>query len=292
MTKRSPYPWTGGKFYELKELIPRFPVHKWYGEVFGGSFVLLLNKPISEEEFGNDLFSCLVSFWQTLTSAWMTRRLWKKMQETLDSLYIYQDYMRTDPTELTKVDRAYRFLYLTKWGFSSMMDTYYSPLSHKIGKVKDFMMVWNNTAKQMFDYHKRVKKVKFCNYDFEKFLDKMHPHPDKFLFLDPPYLGTHQYDKGYYKGGKFPPERYEIMRDKLEEHTKGGTKWMITCNQINETFDNMKNIKIELIDRRATLNLNKERPLVKSKVIMNYDVHETGSCYEMEDEEEGDIMSL
>jgi len=289
---RSAYPYTGGKFYEKDRLIPLFPKHKWYGEVFGGSFVLLINKPKAEEEFGNDLFSCLISFWDTLKSANLTRQLWKLMQITLDSRYVYQTLMREDPENLTKVARAYRFLYLTKWGFSSMMDTYYSPLSHKIGKVKDFMNVWLNTSKSLFKYHKRIKKVHFSNYDFAEFLDKMHPHPDKFLFLDPPYIGTHQYDKGYYKEGKFPPKRYEEMREKLEEHTDGGTMWMITCNQKNKVFDNMKNIRIELIDRRATLNINKERPLVKSKVIMNYDVHEVGSCYLMEDYEVGDPMQL
>lgn len=287
---RSAYPYTGGKFYEKDRLIPLMPIHRWYGEVFGGSFVLLLNKPIAEEEFGNDLFSCLVSFWGTLKSAWLTRRLWKLMQSVLDSRYVYQSFMREDPEKLTKVDRAYRFLYLIKFGFSSMMDTYYSPLSHKIGKVKDFINVWENTAKTLFKLHDRIKKVHFVNYDFAKFLDKMHPHPDKFLFLDPPYIDTHQYDKGYYKEGKFPPERYAVMRDKLEEHTKGGTKWMITCNQKNEIFDNMRNIKIKLIDRRATLNINKTRPLVKSKVIMNYDIQETGSCLEMEDEDTGEMM--
>ena len=287
---RSAYPYTGGKFYEKDRLIPLMPIHRWYGEVFGGSFVLLINKPISEEEFGNDLFSCLVSFWDTLKSAHLTRRLWKEMQRTLDSRYLYQKYMRTEPSELRNLDRAYRFLYLTKFGFSSMMDTYYSPLSHKIGKVKDFINVWENTARSLFDYHKRIKKVKFSNYDFAEFLDKMHPHPDKFLFLDPPYIDTHSYDKGYYKEGKFPKHRYPVMRDKLEEHTKGGTKWMITCNQKNEIFDDMSNIIIKLIDRRATLNINKERPLVKTKVIMNYDINETGSCLEMEDEETGDMM--
>jgi len=287
---RSAYPYTGGKFYEKDKLIPLFPKHRWYGEVFGGSFVLLLNKPIAEEEFGNDLFSCLVSFWDTLKSARLTRQLWKLSQFALDSRYIYQSLMREDPQNLIKIERAYRFLYLVKFGFSSMMDTYYSPLSHKIGKVKDFINVWENTARSLFDYHKRMKKVHFSNYDFAEFLDKMHPHPDKFMFLDPPYIDTHSYDKGYYKEGKFPKERYAIMRDKLEEHTKGGTMWMITCNQKNEIFDNMKNITIKLIDRRATLNINKERPLVKTKVIMNYDIRETGSCLEMEDEETGDMM--
>jgi site-specific DNA-adenine methylase len=287
---RSVYPWTGGKYYEKDTLIKLFPIHRWYGEVFGGSFVILINKPKAEEEFGNDLFSTLVSFWDTLKSGWMTRRLWKLCQWTLDSRYLYQEYMRKSPEELTKIDRAYRFMYLTKFGFSSMMDTYYSPLSHKIGKVKDFIRVWENTTQSLWNYHNRVKKVHFCNYDFQKFLKKMHPHPEKFLFLDPPYLGTHSYDKGYYAEGKFPEERYKDMRDELERHTHGGTKWMITCDRNNPYFDDMSNIIIDYINRRATLNLNKERPFVKTKVIMNYDVRETGSCLEMNEEESGEMM--
>ena len=288
---RSAYPWMGGKFYEMKWIIPLMPKHRWYAEVFLGSGVLLLNKPIVEEEFGNDKFACLVSFWKTMRSGWMTRRLFKLMENTLDSRHDYIEYMKLNPEELSRIDRAYRFLYLVKFGFNSYMDTYYSPASHKIGKIKDFMGVWLNTAKALFTIHDRVQKVHYSNYDFAEFLDKIHPHQEKFLFLDPPYIHTHQYSKGYGKDLGFPHEYYEIMRDKLIEHNKGGTKFMITCDQRNEYFDEIDDIIIELVDRRACINKNKERETVKTKIIMNYDVLDTGSVLD-DHEEEGSMIDL
>lgn len=277
---RSPYPWMGGKFYEKKWIIPLMPKHEWYGEVFFGSGVLLLNKPKANEEFGNDLFSCLVSFWNTLKSAWMTRRLWKDMKLTLDSRFDYQRYMHKKPEELGVLDRAYRFLFLTKFGFNSYMNTYYSPASHQIGKIKDFVGTWLNTGQDLFNHHDRIKKVHFSNYDFREFLKKIKPHPKKFLFLDPPYIHTHGYDE-YYEEGKFEHNLYEDMRDHLKRQHKGGTMWQITCDQRNNYFDGMDDIIIKLVDRRACINKNEERVAVKTKIIMNYDVKETGNVYEM-----------
>ena len=56
----------GGKFYELKWLLPMMPVHKYYYEPFFGSGTVLLNKPKAEQEFVNDLDSKLISFWLCL----------------------------------------------------------------------------------------------------------------------------------------------------------------------------------------------------------------------------------
>lgn len=300
---RSPYPWIqtekysdcykGGKFYEKSRVIPLMPAHEWYCEVFFGSGVLLLNKPKSNEEFGNDLFAEIISFWNTLRSARLTRKLFNKMQWTLDSRQEYQDYMRIDPTKLTTVDRAYRFLYLIKFGFNSYMNTYYSPASHKFGKIKDFMLVWENTAKQLYEYHDRIKNVHFTNYDFRELLKKVKPHPKKFLFLDPPYIDTHSYDE-YYKEGKFDESLYIDMRNLLREQHIGGTMWQITCHQKNTYFDEMDDIIIKLIDRKACMNNNEERAVVKTKIIMNYDVNETGSILEQEynKEPEGEFLDV
>lgn len=290
---RSPYPWMGGKFYEKKWVIPLMPECEWYGEVFFGSGVLLLNKPPCREEFANDLFSEIIAFWNTLRSASKTRKLFNKMQWTLDSRQEYQDYMRVDPTKLTTVDRAYRFLFLIKFGFNSYMNTFYSPASHKIGKIKDFMLVWENTAKQMYEYHDRVKNVHFSNYDFREFLKKIKPHPRKFLFLDPPYIDTHSYDE-YYAEGKFNKDLYIDMRNLLREHHEGGTMWQITCHQKNTYFDEMDDIIIKLIDRKACMNSNEERATVKTKIIMNYDIKETGSMLDQhyDPEIEGEFLDV
>ncbi len=294
----SSYSWQGGKFYEKDFLIERFPIHSWYVEVFFGSGVLLLNKPKAKREFGNDLFSCLVSFWQCVHNSRLTRKLMKRIELTLDSRYIYQEYMRKDPEQLDLFDRAYRFMFLTTFGFNSYMDTYYTPMTHQLDKIKDHLRVFQNAGKNLMNVHNRIRKVMFTNYDFEVCIKNVKPHPDKFIFLDPPYLGTHQYNRGYYnnkgkgeKKGFFPEENYAKMRDLLAEQHKGGTKFMITCNEINPYFDEMDDIKIEYIKRRACINKNEERKPVRTKVIMNYEVEDVGSCLLMRDDRrQGEMM--
>lgn len=257
------------------------PYHEWYVEVFAGSCVLLLNKPKSKREFANDLFSCLVNFWQVLQDASLAKELQRRALRALDSRYLYQHYMQLDPEKLDTVDRAYRFLYLTKFGFNSYMDTFHAPLGTKFGRLKNFISTFKNTAKRMMQYQQRIQDVKFSNYDFRECLQKINPHPKIFLLLDPPYINTHSYDKGYYDEAESGKQMYLDMRDLLEEQTEGGTKWMITCNKENEYFDEMTNVRIDYIDRRACINKNKERKEVKTKLVMNYPLTEEGRVYEL-----------
>lgn len=302
--ERSPYSWMGGngysiednttKFYEAQFLIPMMPVHHTYCEVFGGSFVLLINKPISLREFGNDKFSCLTSFWWTLQRYYRTKKFIRLMKHSLDSRQDFQDYMRMNPEKLDKYDRAYRFLYLSNFGFNSYHDTYYTPITHEIEKIKDHMSVWQNNALRLMKIHSRIKNVMFTNYDFRECLDKQKPSPKRFILLDPPYIDTHQYNRGYADDLTFPKNWYNDMRDRLKIHHEGGTKFMITCNSINDTFDEMDDIIIKYINRRSCINKNEVRKEVKTKVIMNYDVEDVGSCLLMLDNNEvqGDILDV
>lgn len=290
--KRSAYGWNGGKYYEAEQLISLYPKHRLYVEVFWGSGVLLLNKPIANQEFGNDKFTELINFWEVLTNKQMTRRLHKNMIWVIDSLSEFQRQLKLDPQDLNRVKRAYRFLYLVKMSFQGNMTDYHSPIGGRNAEtIKDFLLTWNNTAEKLMSFHERVNNVHFYNLDFADCLDKIKPHPDKFLFLDPPYLGKRSYEK-IYKGGKFLPNRYGEMREKLEEQTDGGSMWMITCEHKNKYFDNMKNITIDFIDRRGTYNRNPTRSIIKTKVVWNYDLKEVGSCSLMEEGEMGDMMQL
>ncbi len=291
MTKRSLYGWNGGKYYEAEELISLFPKHRLYVEVFFGSGVLLLNKPKANQEFANDKFTELINLWEVLTNKQTTKKLYKKMVWYIDSLSEFQHQLNLKPIELNRIKRAYRFLFLVKMSFQGNMKDYHSPIGGRNAEtIKDFQLTWENTTNKLMSYHKRVNKVHFYNLDFVDCLNKIKPHPDKFIFLDPPYLGKRSYEK-IYKGGEFPEKRYEEMRDKLKEQTDGGSMWMITCEHKNNYFDNMKNITIKFIDRRGTYNRNPSRPIIKSKVIWNYNLKEVGSCLEMEEDETGEMMN-
>ena len=84
------------------------------------------------------------------------------------------------------------------------------------------------------------------------------------------------------------------MRNHLAEHHKGGTMWQITCHQKNTYFDEMDDIIIKLIDRKACMNSNEERADVKTKIIMNYDIKETGSILDQyyDPEIEGEFLDV
>ena len=280
MTTRSLFGWQGGKFYESQTIQPLIPKHRWYCEVFAGSLVTLINKPIADKEFANDKFSSLISFWECIKKSRLARRLMNLCEQVLDSTFLYKEYMKTPPESLNIVDRAYRFLYLSTFGFNSYFDTYYTPLTHKIDKIKNHIQQFRNTGKRLWGVHERIKDVMFSNFDFRECLQKIKPHKEKFLLLDPPYYHTHQYNRGYGADLNFPEEWYVDMRRLLEEHHRGGTMWMITCDQGNPYFQDMDDTIVRYVERRTCMNKNKEREPVRTEIIMNYDVNEVGSCYD------------
>lgn len=283
----------GGKFYELKWLLDLIPIHEYYYEPFFGSGVILLNKPKSVEEFANDLNSRLVSFWLCLQDEELMLELKDKCKKALDSRFVYQLEMSKwkEPKDLSLTNMAYCFLYLVKFGFNSYPNTYYTPLTHQMYKIKNFSRTFRLSANKLPMYHDRIKDVRFTNYDFATFLEKNKPSEGKFILLDPPYYNTHSYDRDYGLGSSFGDKEYKKMRELLEWHTEGGTNWMITCNQTNPFFNDMTNTHFILIDRRACINKNKERVDVKTKIIMNYNVKETGCMMDtLETEKQGDAL--
>ena len=96
------------------------------------------------------------------------------------------------------------------------------------------------------------------------------------------------------KVSKFNKDLYIDMRNLLREQHEGGTMWQITCHQKNTYFDEMDDIIIKLIDRKACMNNNEERAVVKTKIIMNYDIKETGSILDQyyDQEIEGEFLDV
>jgi hypothetical protein len=67
---------------------------------------------------------------------------------------------------------------------------------------------------------------------------------------------------------------------------------MITVDKDNPYFLDMKDTIVTYIDRKPCLNKNEIKKQVKTKVIMNYDVKEVGSCYlnDNQDQKEGEFF--
>jgi len=287
-----PYPWMGGKFYELKWLLPMMPVHKYYYEPFFGSGTVLLNKPKAEQEFVNDLDSKLISFWLCLQDEEKMEELKKRCLFTLESSLAYRTFMeKINEDDLSIVDKAYMFLYLIRFGFNSLPNTYRNPLSHDVSKMKNASLSIRTAARKFKKFYERIKDVIFYDYDFADFIKEIRPRDDAFIFLDPPYYNKHQYDRDHRTGEYFGEEEYKKMRELLEKQTEGGTMWMITCDNNNPFFDGMKNTVVRRIERKVCGFLN-SRKFVRTKVVMNYKIDEVGRIMNPNKEKVGRVLCI
>ena len=190
-TKLTPFGYFGGKFFMADKLMPLFPDHKTYVEVFGGSGAILINKKPSEIEVYNDIDGELYNFFKVIAD----EKLFKKFQEKISLLpysrecyYEYRD-MRTD--KLNKVERAVRFYYLIKstrhstckytgWKFSVEAN-----MPKRIKSVDKLSLI-----------HKRLSDVYIDNLDFRKLIANW-DRPDTFFYLDPPYVVSSSKSGGY-----------------------------------------------------------------------------------------------
>lgn len=66
LVTRPPLRYHGGKFRLAPWLLPQFPSHNVYVEVFGGAAGVLLRKPRSKIEVYNDLDTQVVNFFRIL----------------------------------------------------------------------------------------------------------------------------------------------------------------------------------------------------------------------------------
>ena len=92
--KLTPFGYFGGKYFMIDNLIPLFPSHKTYVEVFGGSGTILINKSPSKVEVYNDIDGELYNFFKVIAD----RKLFKKFQEKISLLpYSRECYYRQLP---------------------------------------------------------------------------------------------------------------------------------------------------------------------------------------------------
>ncbi len=173
------------------KLMPLFPKHKTYVEVFGGSGAILINKKPSEIEVYNDIDGELYNFFKVIAD----KKLFKKFQEKISLLpysrecyYEYRD-MRTD--KLNKVERAVRFYYLIK-------STHHSTCEYTGWKfsVEANMPKRIKSVDKLSLIHKRLSEVYIDNLDFRKLIANW-DRPDTFFYLDPPYVASSRKSGGY-----------------------------------------------------------------------------------------------
>ncbi len=207
MQRLAAFPYRGGEFHLAPRLIPLFPVHKVYVEVFGGAASVLLAKPPSPIEVYNDDNGLLVNLFETVRNR--PQLLIDKTRTILYSRELYENWREDLTDDLVKRDPL-----------EAAVKTYYCLLSSFIGDpTKGWAFQrggrdggpnrWTSIARRILLLTERLRHVAIDHLDFRDCIKNW--DTDKtFFYLDPPYLST--VSKGFYGNGFDYEDHAELQK--------------------------------------------------------------------------------
>lgn len=110
-------PWMGGKTRLANDILPIFPDHSCYVEVFAGGAALFYKKEPSKVEVLNDINGELVNLYRVVQHH--LEEFVRQFKWALSSRQIFQWEQMKEPETLTDIQKAARFYYLQKLAFGA-----------------------------------------------------------------------------------------------------------------------------------------------------------------------------
>lgn len=182
----------GGKHAISKRIIPLFPKHQKYVEVFMGSAAVFFAKPKVKVSILNDFNRHLVNLFEILRDHPDELKRW--IQFTPKSRSLYDSYtveLRNDFKNIdSRIARAGMYMYVHGLSYNNKVGQGFTVTGTRI---TEFSELWRNTL----DYYSSLLNgVAIENLDFEKLITR-YDGADTFMYLDPPYYVAD--DTAYYE---------------------------------------------------------------------------------------------
>lgn len=247
-------PWIGGKRRLAKHILPLFPAHTCYVELFCGAAALYFLMTPSKTEVINDINGELVNLYRVVKHH--LEEFIRQFKWALVSRQIYKWLQDTPEETLTDIQRAARFYYLQKQAFG--------------GKVADHTFGTSTTSAPRFNLlrieeelsmaHLRLSRTLIEHLDWHQCIER-YDRPHTLFYCDPPYWGT----EGY--GVEFGLENYDHMAD-LARRIKG--KMIISVNDIPEMRQVFNGLNMQSVDISYNLKVTGKPSPKKELVICNF----------------------
>ncbi|MUO77883.1 DNA adenine methylase [Agrobacterium vitis] len=233
-----PAAYLGGKRQlaeRLASIIEQIP-HALYAEPFVGmGGVFFRRRLIPKCEVINDRSGDVATLFRILQRHYPFFMDLMKFQIT--SRREFERLVATDPSTLTDLERAARFLYLQRLSFGGKVvgrsfgvDTS-GPARFNISRL----------GVVLEEVHERLSGVVIENLDWAKFIER-YDRPGTLFYLDPPYFGN----EGDYGRDAFNRQRFTEMAERLKS-VKG--RFIISlndCEGVREVFKNFQFVTVGL----------------------------------------------
>lgn len=247
-------PWMGGKTRLSKNILPMFPVHQCYVEVFAGGAALFYKKEPSNVEVLNDINGELVNLYRIVQHH--LEEFVRQFKWALSSRQVFEWEQLKTPETLTDIQRAARFYYLQKLAFGGKVE------GQSFGTATTSQPRLNllRLEEDLSAAHLRLTKATIENLDWAKCIKK-YDRPHTFFYLDPPYYET----AGY--GQSFDIDQYQLMAE-LAKTIQG--KMLISINDhpsISQVFKGLSNKHLNI---NYTVGGNNNKKSAKELLIWNW----------------------
>lgn len=221
-------PYVGGKRLLASSIIERINTidHTLYAEPFVGmGGVFFRRDQIPPCEIINDYSGDVANFFRVLQRH--HSHFMDVMQFQLTSRREFERLLAIDPTTLTDLERAARFLFLQKTTFGGKLT------SRTFSVSTSFSGKFNvrKLASVLDEIHTRLASVVIENLPYQQFIDR-YDSPTTLFYLDPPYWGF----ENYYGKNLFERADYDRLAQQLA-NIRG--RFILSINDtpgVRETF--------------------------------------------------------
>ena len=187
----------GGKFTWVDSILPLFPVHTHFVDVFCGSMAITLNKPLSAIDTANDINLEVVNFFRVLRE--QPDDLLGLLRLTPISRHEYnqswQPHLGVEgpgfPLPLSDLERARRYYVRVRQSFYGLGAQRKNKGWHLTKTVSysaggDTVSKWRNALDKLYPVIDRLTSIQLECQDFRALIPAM-DFPGAFFYCDPPY---------------------------------------------------------------------------------------------------------
>ncbi|SCW55744.1 DNA adenine methylase [Sphingobium faniae] len=200
-------PYIGGKRNLAKRVIGRINAipHHTYAEVFVGMGGVFLRRDLRPKaEVINDWSEDVSTFFRVLQHHYVAFLDMIRFQ--IASRAGFEKLLRLDPSSLTDMQRAARFLYLQRLAFGGKVTT----RSFGVTPFNPSRFDLTKLAPMLEALHERLAPVTIERLRWQDFLTR-YDRPGILFYLDPPYFNC----EGDYGAGMFGQPEFEEMAERL-----------------------------------------------------------------------------
>lgn len=226
----------GGKNRLAKRVIEIFPEHTTYVEAFAGGAQVFFRKEPSAVEVLNDLDGELVNLYRCAQQHY--EELLRYFKFVVVSRQWFDLLKRSDPSTLTDIQRAARYLYLLRNCFASLVR---NPIYHR-NVVQPPSFNLDRLPELIENAHRRLQRVQIECAPYEEVIRRF-DRSSSLFYLDPPYWGRKLYRHN------FSEADFEKLAGQLKK-IRG--KFVLSLNDVPEVRNLFREFHIQGVELHYT----------------------------------------